>query len=360
MDSTELYHNGVAEANQKRSLGNWATGSRNTIRNHFTAMLGEFCGTFLFLFFAFAPTQIAVTATKGTTDAANPLPNTSNLLFISVAFGASVAANVWAFFRINGGMLNPAVTLGLCLIGAVPPMRGLLVFPCQVLAGIAASGVVSALFPGPLLVEVSLGAGTSIVQGLFIEMFLTIQFLMVIFMLAVEKHRATFLAPIGIGIALFICHLTAVYYTGCGVNPARATGPYVVNGNWPSYFWIYWVGPILGAFVAAGIYKLFKLLDYETANPGQDSGREILGLLYKDEETALAANIGKSLSRTQFHPKPTSMGSDFTSVAPRNESHEIHYSNSPAPKREEQPVVTIREIERGEAAREAAVSRKLD
>ena len=100
------------------------------------------------------------------------------------------------------------VTLGLVLIGAVPPVRGLLVFPAQILGGIAASGVVSGLFPGPLLVNLSLGAGTSIVQGLFIEMFLTIEFLVVIFMLAVEKHRATFLAPLGIGMTLFICHMT--------------------------------------------------------------------------------------------------------------------------------------------------------
>jgi len=103
------------------------------------------------------------------------------------------------------------VTLGLVLIGAVPPIRGLLVFPAQILAGIAASGVVSALFPGPLLVDLSLGAGTSVVQGLFIEMFLTAQFLVVIFMLAVEKHRATFLAPVGIGLTLFICHMTCTF-----------------------------------------------------------------------------------------------------------------------------------------------------
>ncbi len=91
-------------------------------------------------------------------------------------------------------------------------MRGLLVFPCQVLGAIAASGVVSALFPGPLLVDVALGAGTSVVQGLFIEMFLTIQFLIVIFMLAVEKHHATYLAPLGIGLALFICHMAGMSF----------------------------------------------------------------------------------------------------------------------------------------------------
>ncbi len=86
--------------------------------------------------------------------------------------------------------------------------RGLLVIPCQVMAGIAAAGVVSALFPGPLAVGVSLGAGTSVVQGLFIEMFLTIQLVFVVFMLAVEKHRATFVAPLGVGLSLFITQMT--------------------------------------------------------------------------------------------------------------------------------------------------------
>jgi len=84
--------------------------------------------------------------------------------------------------------------------------------------------------------------------------------------------------------------LSAVYYTGCGVNPARAFGPDVVNGTFKPYHWIYWLGPFMGAFVAAGIYKLFKTLHYETANPGQDSGNEVVGLLYNDEESALTAN----------------------------------------------------------------------
>jgi aquaporin rerated protein, other eukaryote len=51
----------------------------------------------------------------------------------------------------------------------------------------------------------------------------------------------------------------------------------------------------MGAFVAAGIYKLFKILGYETANPGQDGGKEIVSLLYSDEENALAASGGVEL-----------------------------------------------------------------
>jgi aquaporin related protein len=58
-----------------------------------------------------------------------------------------------------------------------------------------------------MAVRTSLGRGTSVVRGLFIEMFLTFLLVLCIFMLAVEKHRATFLAPIGIGSALFIAEL---------------------------------------------------------------------------------------------------------------------------------------------------------
>ena len=49
-----------------------------------------------------------------------------------------------------------------------------------------------------------LGGGTSVSQGLFMEMFFTSLLIFVVFMLAIEKSRDTFLAPIGIGLALFV------------------------------------------------------------------------------------------------------------------------------------------------------------
>lgn len=75
----------------------------------------------------------------------------------------------------------------------------------------ASAGVVSALFPGPMNVATTLSNGCSITQGLFIEMFLTAQLVFTIFLLAAEKHRATFIAPIGIGLALFIAELPGAF-----------------------------------------------------------------------------------------------------------------------------------------------------
>ncbi|KAK8136698.1 aquaporin [Apiospora sp. TS-2023a] len=234
------------------------------LKNHLVAMLSEFVGTFMFLFFAFGGTNAVNTApTKGEPLNANP----AKLLYISLCFGMSLMVNAWVFFRISGGLFNPAVTLGMMLVGALNYVRGFLIIISQILGGIAASAVIYALLPGPLNIRTNLGGGTTVVQGMFIEMFLTAELVFAIFMLAAEKHKATFIAPVGIGISLFIAELLGVYYTGGSVNPARSFGPCVVLGT----HWIYWVGPILGSLLASGFYLLVKALEYETVNPDQDT-----------------------------------------------------------------------------------------
>jgi aquaporin related protein len=111
----------------------------------------------------------------------------------------------------------------------------LLVFIGQILGAIAAAGIVSCLFPSAMNVSTTLGGGTSIVRGLFIEMFLTAMLVFTILMLAAEKHKGTFLAPIGIGLALFIAELTGVFFTGGSLNPARSFGPCVILATFPGY-----------------------------------------------------------------------------------------------------------------------------
>jgi aquaporin related protein len=78
------------------------------------AMIGEFVGTTLFLFFAFAGTHVAnigagQTSDNSTTGAATGF-NPVTLLYISLCFGFSLMVNAWIFFRISGGLFNPAVS----------------------------------------------------------------------------------------------------------------------------------------------------------------------------------------------------------------------------------------------------------
>jgi aquaporin related protein len=89
-------------------------------------------------------------------------------------------------------------------------------------------------------------------------------------MLAVEKSKATFLAPVIIGLALFTAELAGVPFTGGSLNPARSFGPDVILRKFNKEHWVYWVGPALGAIVAVLFYRFIKMLEYETANPGQD------------------------------------------------------------------------------------------
>lgn len=166
------------------------------------------------------------------------------------------------------------VTLGLCLASKLPWIRGLILLPAQILGGICAAALVRTMFPGHLsAVNTTLAPGTSIVQGLFIEMFLTALLVHIVLMLAAEKSKDTFLAPIGIGLALFVAELAGVGYTGGSLNPTRSLGPAVAGGGFPGYHWIYWIGPVLGACLAAGYHRFVKYFDYEEANPGQDDSK---------------------------------------------------------------------------------------
>lgn len=87
-------------------------------RNEMVAMTAEFAGTFLFLFFAFGGTQVANTAARYSDastagqqgNSITQTPNTSVLLYISLIFGFSLMVNVWVFFRVSGGLFNPAVS----------------------------------------------------------------------------------------------------------------------------------------------------------------------------------------------------------------------------------------------------------
>ncbi|PPJ55934.1 hypothetical protein CBER1_03613 [Cercospora berteroae] len=290
----------------------------NRVRNHFIAMVGEFIGTFLFLFFAFSGTQVANAAAAGANAGSEELaqvPNAPVLMYIALAFGFSLAVNAWVFFRISGGLFNPAVTLGLAMIGAINWVRALLTFIAQILGAIASAAVVSALFPGPLAVSTNLSAGTSLARGLFIEMFLTAELVFTIFMLAAEKHKATFIAPVGIGLALFIAELSGVFFTGGSLNPARSFGPCVVLRSFPSAHWIYWLGPALGALLAVGFYRFVKVLEYETANPGQDfNEHEAEHFDFDEDNAATGADVAR--------PVPTGL-SPINSAASRDSAQQI-------------------------------------
>lgn len=283
-----------------------------SIKGHIVAGVGEFVGTFMFLLFALGGTNVVNTAPPEGANAVDLSANPSKIMYIALVFGFSLAVNAWVFFRISGGLFNPAVTIGMMVVGATGYVRGALVIIAQLLGGIAAAGVVSAMMPNVLAVRTELGGGTSVVQGLFIEMFLTAELVFTIFMLATEKHEGTFIAPIGIGLSLFIAELMGVFYTGGSLNPARSFGPAVVSHKFHSYHWIYWVGPILGAFLASGFYMFIKALEYETVNLKVNDPKKALGEKF-DRTTHKESLDTRDRAHTDAsHDRSMSGGSDDT------------------------------------------------
>lgn len=251
---------------------------RLELKNNLVAFVSEFVGTVLFLFFSFG---IATEASNARASAQNngaesslsqnAPPDTSALLYSSLGFGFSLAVNAWAFYRVSGGLFNPAVTLALFLTGTLGWFQLIHLTIAQILGGIAAAALCDGLIPGPINARTALSSGISVAQGFWLEFFLTAQLIFAIFMLAAEKHRGTFLAPVGIGLALFIAELFGTNYTGGSLNPARSFGPDVVLGTFDSYHWIYWIAPYAAAVFTSGFYTFLKYFQYQSVNIGQDS-----------------------------------------------------------------------------------------
>ncbi|KAF1358801.1 lens fiber major intrinsic protein [Lizonia empirigonia] len=233
--------------------------SHSALRREIAAFLGELIGTFMFLFLAFAGTEIALNAAgaQTLTSSVNPAPDVSKLLYIAFAFGVSLAINVAIFADISGGKFNPAVTTALFITGKIGWHRAIQTIIAQLIAGMAAAGFVDCLLPGPLIIATTLDPSMSVVRGLFLETFVTAQLVLTILMLKGGAAK-----PMYIGFSLFAAEICSVYFTGGSLNPARSFGPAVVVG-FTSYHWIYWIGPLLGSLLASGAYALIKWVRQE-------------------------------------------------------------------------------------------------
>ncbi|CAD6569322.1 MAG: hypothetical protein CYPHOPRED_003283 [Cyphobasidiales sp. Tagirdzhanova-0007] len=234
------------------------------------AAVGEFVGTFTFLLLGLGGIQAARTASEisGTSGGSMKVtvPSVDFLLMAATSMGAA---------------FNPNIALMLMVLGVITPVRFVFYATAQMAGAVAAAAVLRGILPGPLLVNVSPS------NEAYAEMFLTFGLCMTVIMLAVEKNKSTPLAPLAIGFALFSTQLAGINFTGAAVNTARAFGPAAATGDFVGSHWIYWVGPTLGALLAAGLYKGMLYVHWWELNPGADAT--------KDEEAHYrkTAGIGK-------------------------------------------------------------------
>lgn len=217
-------------------------------------LAAEFFGTFVF---------IVVGAGSALGSLSIPSPNSaSSLLIAALGNGLGLAMAVSATMAISGGVLNPAVALGL-LAGRKLPARDVLPYTLAEIVGAVAGGVALVVsFPSALGNAASWGApalsGTlSVWQGIAVEALLTFVLVTAVYGTAVDA-RAPRIGGLGIGLAVLADVLVAGPLTGAAMNPVRAMGPMLaglLTGQAiPGYWYIYWVGPIIGAVVAGLVY----------------------------------------------------------------------------------------------------------
>jgi MIP family channel proteins len=214
------------------------------------ALVAEAIGTFLFFFVG------AGSVVLGDYLVANGTSG-PGLLGVALAHGLALAVLVSALGAVSGGHFNPAVTFAVWIMGKITPMRAALYLVAQLLGGLAAGLALKLVFTDAWQASnigtPALGAGISPVMGIGIEAVLTSLLILAVIGTAVDP-RAPKIGGLAIGLAVAADILVGGPLTGAAMNPARWFGPAVAAGAYADWY-VWWIGPLIGAAVAALIYR---------------------------------------------------------------------------------------------------------
>lgn len=190
-----------------------------------------------------------------------------------VAPGLMVLATILFMGAISGAHLNPVVSLAFALRGDFPWRRvpGYVVaqllgatLACLFLLGIFGDiEHLGATLPGP---------GYRAWQALLMEVALTGGLVSVILGTASAAQNVGPIGALGVGGYIALAGLWAAPVSGTSMNPARSFGPALVSGDWRAY-WVYVLGPLLGAAVAVGCAWILRGGGGDAAARAAASGR---------------------------------------------------------------------------------------
>ena len=195
----------------------------------------------------------------------------SGYILTALAFGLSIVAMAYSIGNISGCHINPAVSLGVLLSGGMDSSEFIRYVVAQCIGALIGSGLLAVIFGMGGVTDMTGGLGTnglagvngSGIAGLLVEIVLT--FIFVICILGVTSKNAGHgsLAGLVIGFTLTGVHILGIGLTGTSVNPARSFGPAIIaaiNGNAApiSCLWVFIVGPLIGAALAAFAYNYLE------------------------------------------------------------------------------------------------------
>jgi len=234
------------------------------------SLVAEFIGTFWLVLGGCGSAVLAATfvSNGAMIGEATHFPLGIGLVGVSLAFGLTVVTMAYAIGHISGCHLNPAVSFGLMAAGRFPASQLIPYIIAQVLGAIAAAIILYIISSGDGsyagLASNGFGAhspgGYSLLAALVCEIVMTFIFLMVIIG-ATDKRAPAGFAPIAIGLCLTLIHLISIPVTNTSVNPARSTGPALlemftgIENAAVSQLWLFWLAPVVGAVLAGVVYK---------------------------------------------------------------------------------------------------------
>lgn len=202
-------------------------------------LLTEFVGTFVFL---------AVIGLSVNAGALAPL-----------AIGLALAAMVYMGGHISGANYNPAVSFGLFLRGVLSVGTLLQYWVVQLVAGLLAFAFAYALIGHPAAIHP--GGSASILTALAAEIVFTTALVLVVLNVAATKETAgNSYYGIAIGFTVAAGAFVVGPVSGAAFNPAVGlgatfSGAVFGHDSWAD-LWIYIVGPLVGAAIAALVHRL--------------------------------------------------------------------------------------------------------
>lgn len=190
--------------------------------------------------------------------------------FIALAFGLVLTALVAGLGHISGCHVNPAITLGLAVVGKFPWRYVPAYVAAQLGGAVLASLVVWGAHGSDARTDAKLGAtspasGVGVGQAVLVEVVITFLLVFVVCAVATDDRVPAAVAPLAAGSALAAAVFVGLPFTGGAVNPARAFGPMLVSGYFPMPL-VYLLAPVVGGIVGALAYdKLIKPADAPSA-----------------------------------------------------------------------------------------------
>ena len=192
-------------------------------------------------------------------------------ILTALAFGLSIVAMAYSIGNISGCHINPAVSLGVLLAGRMEKKDFWGYVAAQCIGAFVGAALLALIFMLGGVPDMTGGFGTnglggvngSAFAGLLVEIVLTFIFVLCILGVTAPKAKHVSFGGLVIGLTLVGVHILGIGLTGTSVNPARSIGPALIAafaGNTAplACLWVFIVGPLAGAALAAVAYKALE------------------------------------------------------------------------------------------------------